>query len=103
MVDPNAEALKAGADEFGVTQRFTSLEEAVERLAFDAVVITTPTFTHAALAITAAKAGKHVLLEKPMALNLAECDAIIQACRDNGVLLQLGFMRRFDPEFTAAY
>ena len=103
MVDPNAEALRATADEFGIEQRFTSLEEAVDRLAFDAVVITTPTFTHAELAISAAKAGKHVLLEKPMALNLAECDAIIQACQENGVLLQLGFMRRFDPEFSAAY
>ncbi len=103
MIDPNVEALNATADEFGIEPRFTSLEEAVDRLAFDAVVITTPTFTHAALAISAARAGKHVLLEKPMALNLQECDAIIQACQENNVLLQLGFMRRFDPEFSAAY
>ncbi|HMN61845.1 MAG TPA: Gfo/Idh/MocA family oxidoreductase [Anaerolinea sp.] len=103
IVDPSPEALRATADEFGIQRRFASLEEALEHMAFDAVVITTPTFTHAGLAVAAAKAGKHVLLEKPMALNLAECDAIIQTCRENGVILQLGFMRRFDPEFAAAY
>jgi myo-inositol 2-dehydrogenase/D-chiro-inositol 1-dehydrogenase/scyllo-inositol 2-dehydrogenase (NAD+) len=43
-----------------------------------------------------------VFLEKPMALDRAECDAIMESVRQAGVLLQLGFMRRFDPEFTAA-
>ena len=65
-------------------------------------MITTPTFTHASLAVMAAQAGKHIFLEKPMALSLAECDAIIHAAQQAGVLLQLGFMRRFDPEFAAA-
>jgi myo-inositol 2-dehydrogenase/D-chiro-inositol 1-dehydrogenase/scyllo-inositol 2-dehydrogenase (NAD+) len=82
--------------------QFASLEDALQSADFDAVVITTPTFTHAALAKMAAGAGKHVFLEKPMALNLVECDAIIQAAQKASVLLQLGFMRRFDPEFTAA-
>lgn len=87
--------------------QFDSLEAALDRAQagsakFEAVVITTPTFTHASLAEMAAQAGKHIFLEKPMALNLAECDAILQAARQNGVLLQLGFMRRFDPEFAAA-
>ena len=94
---------KATAGEFGIEARFDSLEEALEKAAFDAVVITTPTFTHKHLALLAAENGKHVFLEKPMALNLAECDA--DHGRDPpapGVLLQLGFMRRFDPEFAAA-
>ena len=82
--------------------------EAINKLAWryplgpDAVVITTPTFTHTSLAVMAANAGKHILLEKPMALNLEECDTIIAAAEANGVRLQLGFMRRFDPEFVAA-
>jgi len=50
----------------------------------------------------AAERGKHVFLEKPMALTLQECDQIIAAVQHAGVFLQLGFMRRFDPEFTAA-
>ena len=70
---------------------------------FDAVVITTPTFTHRDFAVAAASAGKHVFVEKPMALTLAECDAMIAAAEKSGVALQIGFMRRFDPDFSAAY
>jgi predicted dehydrogenase len=82
--------------------RFDSLEAALQSATFDAVVITTPTYTHADLAMMSAQAGKHIFLEKPMALSLTECDVIIQATRQAGVLLQLGFMRRFDPEFSVA-
>lgn len=102
LVDPVPEVLAAAADEFGIPGRYATLEEALDGASFDAVVITTPTPTHAALAETAARAGKHVFLEKPMALDLAECDRILAACRAAGVHLQLGFMRRFDPEFAAA-
>lgn len=102
IVDPNKATLDEAGEMFGIEARFASLEAALESVAFDAVVITTPTFTHTELAVMAANAGKHVLLEKPMAMNLAECDAIIAAAEANGVVLQLGFMRRFDPEFVAA-
>ena len=102
IVDSSPEALQATADLYGLDKRYVSLESALDAADFDAVVITTPTFTHAALAIQAAQAGKHVFLEKPMALSLEECDAIITAANANGVVLQLGFMRRFDPEFAAA-
>jgi len=104
LVDAVATTRHQAGDEFGVAAnaRFASLEDALDAAAFDAVVITTPTFTHKALAVTAAVAGKHVFLEKPMALNLAECDEIIAAAGHSGVFLQLGFMRRFDPEFVAA-
>lgn len=102
VVDPHATARTALGDEFHIDARFESLDQALEKAHFDAVVITTPTYTHAALAVQAAEAGKHVFLEKPMALTLAECDAIVAATANAGVLLQLGFMRRFDPEFAAA-
>jgi len=102
IVDPSSETLQETGEMFRVEARFASLEDALESTDFDAVVITTPTFTHKDLAITAAAEGKHILLEKPMALNLEECDAIISAAEDNSVLLQLGFMRRFQPEFAAA-
>lgn len=102
VVDPAKEVLEQTADAFGIKSRFNSFEQALESEHFDAVVITTPTFTHAELAIAAAQAGNHILLEKPMALTLEECDRIIHAVEENGVLLQLGFMRRFDPEFVAA-
>jgi predicted dehydrogenase len=103
IVDPVPETLKATGEEFGIDTRFDSLEAALEWDEFDAVAITTPTFTHQALGVMAAQAGKHVFLEKPMALTLAECDAIIGAAERQGVVLQIGFMRRFDPEFVAAF
>jgi myo-inositol 2-dehydrogenase/D-chiro-inositol 1-dehydrogenase/scyllo-inositol 2-dehydrogenase (NAD+) len=102
IVDPIPDVLSQTAAQFGVGSYYTSLVEAVQNVDFDAVVITTPTFTHKDLALTAAGAGKHIFLEKPMALNLQECDAIIQSATQNGVFLQLGFMRRFDPEFAEA-
>jgi predicted dehydrogenase len=102
IVDPASEILHATADEFGISKCFEALEIALEQSEFDAVVITTPTPTHKPLSLLAAEAGKHIFLEKPMALNLADCDAIISATLKNRVLLQLGFMRRFDPEFAIA-
>jgi predicted dehydrogenase len=102
LVDPSREVLDETGEMYGIETRYTSFDDALNDCDFDAVVITTPTFTHARLAVAAANAGKHVLLEKPMAMTLAECDAIMEAAERNGVVLQLGFMRRFDPEFVAA-
>jgi myo-inositol 2-dehydrogenase/D-chiro-inositol 1-dehydrogenase/scyllo-inositol 2-dehydrogenase (NAD+) len=97
------EVLKDTGDQFGIEARFESLQAALDWGQFEAVVITTPTFTHKSLAVMAAQAGKHVFLEKPMAITLEECDEIIAAVERGEVFLQLGFMRRFDPEFAAAY
>lgn len=102
VVDTNSQVLQETAEEFAIKGRYTSLDDALNSAAFDAVVITTPTFTHKALALQASAAGKHVFMEKPMAMTLAECDAIIEATHTAGVILQLGFMRRFQPEFAMA-
>lgn len=102
LVDPAAEIRAETAREFGIEAQFDSLEQALESADFDAVVITTPTPTHLPLSALAAENGKHVFLEKPMALNLQECDEILAVTERNRVILQLGFMRRFDPEFAAA-
>ncbi len=102
MVDENQEALQKAGAAYAVTAQFHSLAEALAKVNFDAVVITTPTFTHAALALLAAENSKHVFCEKPMALTLADCDAMIAAADKHRVALQIGFMRRFDPEFEAA-
>jgi myo-inositol 2-dehydrogenase/D-chiro-inositol 1-dehydrogenase/scyllo-inositol 2-dehydrogenase (NAD+) len=102
IIDQMAQVREETAAEFGIEKQFDSLEAALERVEFDAVVITTPTPTHLPIAALAADHKKHVFLEKPMALNLEECDAISEVVQRNGVLLQLGFMRRFDPEFEVA-
>jgi myo-inositol 2-dehydrogenase/D-chiro-inositol 1-dehydrogenase/scyllo-inositol 2-dehydrogenase (NAD+) len=103
LVDPVSETLKNTGNAFGIEARFESLEAALDWGQFDAVIITTPTFTHKSLVVMAAEAGKHVFLEKPMALTLAECDEMIATTERSGVFLQLGFMRHFDPEFVAAF
>jgi myo-inositol 2-dehydrogenase/D-chiro-inositol 1-dehydrogenase/scyllo-inositol 2-dehydrogenase (NAD+) len=102
LVDPMEAVRQETAAEFGIECQYATLEQALESSEFDAVVITTPTPTHLPLARLAAENGKHVFLEKPMALNLDECDQIIAATEKQRVILQIGFMRRFDPEFTAA-
>lgn len=103
VVDADSERAAAAAAELDLPGRgFTDLATALAATPIDAVVITTPTFTHAALVQQAAGHGLHVLCEKPMALTLAECDAMMRACERAAVTLQLAFMRRFDPPFVEA-
>ena len=102
LVDPVHETLEETGNLYDIDNRFASLEQALEKIDFEAVIITTPTFTHRDLAVMAGENDKHVFLEKPMAMDLQECDEIIKATTNKGLVLQLGFMRRFEPEFVAA-
>jgi len=101
IVETDAERAHAVSAELGVPA-FAALEHALEQERLDGVAITTPTFTHAELAQLAADAGAHVFCEKPMALTEAECDAMAAAADRAGVVLQIGFVRRFQPEFVDA-
>lgn len=67
----------------------------------DVVYIMTPNRLHCAQAVEAAEAGKHVIVDKPMALTLAECDAMIEAAERNGVTLMCGHPHSFDPSIRA--
>lgn len=78
-------------------QAYESYEEMLERPDIDAVCICTPSGLHAEMGIAAARAGKHVLVEKPMALSLRDADALIAACRENGVTLGVVHQNRFNP------
>lgn len=89
------EAARAFAERYGVSTWSTDWRELVADPAIDAVCIATPTGSHAAIAIAAARAGKHVLTEKPMATTLADADAMIAACAEAGVTLGVIFMYRF--------
>jgi predicted dehydrogenase len=102
VVDADLALAEKRAEELGVAPFFSDVHQALDKVETDAVCITTPTFTHADIAIAAAKAGKHILCEKPMALNLDEADRMIQAAKEAGIKLQIGFMRRFDPLFVTA-
>lgn len=102
VVDADLELAEERAKDLGVDLFFSDLRQVLDRAEIDAVCITTPTFTHAEIAITAAKADKHIFCEKPMALSLNEADRMIQAAEEAGIKLQIGFMRRFDPVFLTA-
>ncbi|MHA1793386.1 MAG: Gfo/Idh/MocA family protein [Promethearchaeota archaeon] len=67
----------------------------------DAVIIATPTFTHAELSIQAISRGLHVFLEKPMEINLEKCRDILDASEKQGVKLGMGHVLRFDPQYIS--
>jgi len=90
------------AREFGAEKWFADWEELLADDEIKAVYIATPVFLHAAQTVKAAEAGKHVLCEKPMALNVAECDRMIAACRANNVRLGIAYYRRFYPVIRRA-
>lgn len=65
----------------------------------DIVYIVTPNALHASHVISAAAAKKHVICEKPLAVSVAECDAMIVACRANNVMLSIGYRLQFEPHY----
>lgn len=79
----------------------TDLDEALRDDSIDAVVIATPTPLHAAMVEASAAAGKHIFCEKPLSLDQAIARAAIAAAHDAGIRFQVGFHRRFDPDFRA--
>jgi predicted dehydrogenase len=86
---------------FGVPCR--SVAEVLAHDGVDAVCICTPSGEHAPQTIAAAHAGKHVLVEKPMAVSLAEADAMIAACDRAGVRLAVVLQRRFAPVYQRVH
>ena len=102
MADPVEEAAKAACRELGVEKYFLDYRQVLEDEAVDAVVVVTPTVYHREIVVAAARAGKHVLCEKPMAMNEEECREMIAAANAGGIKLQLAFMRRFDESFRHA-
>ncbi|MEP6947087.1 MAG: Gfo/Idh/MocA family oxidoreductase [Acidobacteriota bacterium] len=92
-----AELAESFAAEFGIRKWFADWRELLADGEIDAVYIATPVYLHAEQTIAAAEAGKHVLCEKPMALNVADCDRMIAACRANNVRLGIAYYRRFYP------
>jgi myo-inositol 2-dehydrogenase/D-chiro-inositol 1-dehydrogenase len=102
VADPNREAAEQGRAISGAEAALVEVEEAINYPGVDAVVIITPTSTHASLIELAANAGKAVFCEKPIALELNETKRIVDLVHERNVPVQLGFMRRFDPGYTAA-
>ncbi|MCY3609767.1 MAG: Gfo/Idh/MocA family oxidoreductase [Acidimicrobiaceae bacterium] len=91
-----AEDTEAFAEEFGIDRWTTDLTEALE-LDADAAVLATPTPVHAAQAIETMRAGKHVLVEIPMADNLADSEELVRTQQETGVTAMVCHTRRFNP------
>jgi predicted dehydrogenase len=97
VCDSQPERAAAFATHYGV-RAYTELSQMLAEAGVEAVVIGTPHSLHAAPAIVAARAGVHVLVEKPMAANLSDCDAMLAAARQTGVKLGIISQRRlYEP------
>lgn len=90
---------KSVADEFNVPVFVKDFDELLAVEGVDAVVICSPTDTHADYVVKAAKAGKQIFCEKPLDLSLGRVKEVLAIVEECGVKLMLGFNRRFDPEF----
>lgn len=99
IADINQQAAQALAEKLHVANAFSDYRKIIEDKDIDAVAVCSSTDTHADLIIAAANAGKHVFCEKPVDHSLDRIDKAINAVSKAGVQCQIGFNRRFDPNF----
>jgi predicted dehydrogenase len=102
LFDPNADRCRQVAEQFGVTSTYDSYEAMLEHSGASAVVVGTPNADHAPQSIKAAEAGKHVLVEKPMATTREEAKAMIAAADKAGTFLMVGQNQRLIPAHIKA-
>ncbi len=99
VADINLAAAESLASRYNIPKAVDSPDAVISDPTIDAIVLCTPTNTHADLIAQAAQAGKHIFCEKPISQSLAEIDASIAAVEAAGVKMQVGFNRRFDSNF----
>ena len=91
-------------EKLGVTQVYENLSDLLQDDNVDAVVLVTPTSLHADQAIAVLQAGKHVFVEKPLALNVPDCERVLKVAEQRPDLVAMvGFVRRFDASYQSAY
>ncbi len=97
IMGPTKDKIEALAQERGIGHAGTTLEECIARDDVDAVILSTPTQMHADQAIACMDAGKHVMIEIPMADSLADSQAIVAKQKETGLVAMAGQVRRFNP------
>lgn len=102
VTDAVAQCARQCAAECGIDHVVLDYRDMIASPDIDAVIICSPTDTHARLITEAAQAGKHIFCEKPIALDPAAIDPVLAEVEKAGVKLQVGFNRRFDPGFSHA-
>ncbi len=102
LCDLSQTVLDGVGKQWGIAQRYLNYQDLLTQPDIEIVLIANPDAYHAEVALAAITAGKHVLIEKPMCMTLAEADAIISAQQQANVIVQVGYMRRYAPAFIAA-
>jgi len=102
IVTSRLETAEMAANKLGIDHATDKIEEVLEDEEIDAIVIGTPTHTHAELILKAAQHNKHVFVDKPITRTSSEADKVIDIVRTNNIICQVGFMRRFDPAYANA-
>jgi predicted dehydrogenase len=97
LCDTNAAVLDRAKTQTGLSAAFADYHDVIKHPGVDAVVIATPNFTHAPITLAAVAAGKHVLCEKPIAMNLAEAKQMLAAAEAARVVHMTAFTYRFVP------
>lgn len=93
----NKKLVKECAEKFKAKKWSSNWKDIVNDKEIDAVYIATPVFLHEEQTIACAQAGKHILCEKPMAMNTKECKKMIAVCKKNNVKLSIAYYRHFYP------
>ena len=102
VVDVQEDRARAYCDEFGAEKYYTSVDDALEDEAVEAADLCLPPSEHCPVAVQVMNAGRHVMVEKPMCLTVAEADQMIEAADENRMILMCGQSRRFNDPLTAA-
>lgn len=101
IADSNTEKLNAVGDEFHIEHRYSSLTEMLANEKLDIVSIATPNIFHKDMTIEALEAGCHVMCEKPIAMNAAEAQEMIDAAKRTGKRIMINYVKRYIPESIA--
>ena len=101
VADPDDRARREAAHRHRPLAAYADHRRMLAEQPLDAVLIASPNATHAEIACDAIEAGAHVLVEKPLCLTVEDVDRVIAARDKAGVVVQVGYMKRFDPAFEA--
>src|SRR5690242_563516 len=101
IISGSGKKLKKWKKDYGIAEAnvysYEDFDSIKDNAAIDIVYIVLPNSMHKEYVIRAAKAGKHVICEKPMANTVEECNEMIDACKEAGVMLSVGYRLHFDP------
>ena len=101
ICDLNLERAKAFAAKFGITQVYSDYNEMLAKCDCDSVAIVTPDFAHADIAVACANAGKHMIIEKPLATTREDVFRMVEAIEGNGVRAMVDLHNRWNPPFNS--